>query len=47
MRIFEYVCKTFLEELDILKSRENFEKLLPPVMFLIMLLFRKYFSAIF
>ena len=48
MHIYQYVCKTFLKELAIsLKCRENFEKLLKCVMFLKILLFHRYNSAIF
>ena len=48
MHIYQYVCKTFLKELAIsLKCRENFEKLLKRVMFLKILLFHRYNSAIF
>ena len=46
MHVSEYVSEKFLEELAFL-CRETFEKLLQPVTYLKMLLFHRYFSAIF
>lgn len=48
MDISKHLCKTGPIELPIfLKFRESYEKLLHPVTILKMLLFQRYFSAIF